>query len=92
MHFGAAEPAPSPFMATFRVDEALPYSLEALRGALKARSIGHVVVKKRAINIDPDDVRKRLKLPKAEGKATVIVTRIGTDPWAFICTPQARRL
>jgi len=87
-----AEPAPSPFMATFRVSEAMPYSIEALRGALKARSIGHVVVKKRAINIDPDDVRKRLKLPKAEGKATVIITRIGTDPWAFICTPQGRRL
>ena len=86
------EPPPSPFMAAFRVDEALPYSLDSLRRALTARGVGQVVVKKRAITIDPDDVRKRLKLPKAEGKATVVITRIGTDPWAYICAPRARAI
>jgi hypothetical protein len=86
------EPAASPFLATFRVDEALPYSVNTLRRTLSARGVGNVVVKKRAISLDPDVVRKQLRLTKADGHATVLITRIGTDPWAFICTPQQRAL
>jgi hypothetical protein len=44
-----------------------------------------VVVKKRAIGADPDDVRRRLRLPAAPGSAVVLLTRIGDAPWAFVC-------
>lgn len=49
--------------------------------------VGHVVVKKRATSIDVDDVRRRLALPKAPGSAVVLLTRIGDEPWAFVCDP-----
>jgi SAM-dependent methyltransferase len=75
----------TPFAARFRVEQALPYDLDGLRAALVARGVGHVVVKKRAIGADPDDVRRRLKLPASPGSAVVLLTRIGDNPWAFVC-------
>jgi hypothetical protein len=75
----------APLAARFRVEQSLPYDLDALRAALVARGVGHVVVKKRAIGADPDDVRRRLRLPTAAGSAVVILTRIGDAPWAFLC-------
>ncbi len=73
--------------AAFRVRHALPYDLRALREQLVADEVGHVVVKKRATSLDVDDVRRRLALPKAPGSAVVLLTRIGDDPWAFVCDP-----
>jgi SAM-dependent methyltransferase len=75
----------APLAARFRVEQVLPYDLDALRAALVAHGVGHVVVKKRAIGADPDDVRRRLRLPTAPGSAVVILTRIGDAPWAFVC-------
>jgi SAM-dependent methyltransferase len=75
----------APLAARFRVELSLPYDLDALRTALVAHGVGHVVVKKRAIGADPDDVRRRLRLPTAPGSAVVILTRIGDAPWAFVC-------
>jgi SAM-dependent methyltransferase len=77
--------SPTPLAAAFRVRRALPYDLHTLRAALVAEEVGHVVVKKRATSLDPDDVRRNLKLPPAPGTATVLLTRIGAEPWAFVC-------
>ena len=71
--------------ACFRVEESLPLDLDALRATLAARGVGRVVVKKRAIAADPDDVRRRLRLPRAPGSAVVLLTRIGDAPSAFVC-------
>jgi hypothetical protein len=73
--------------AAFRVRHALPYDLRALKATLVDDGVGHVVVKKRATSLDVDDVRRRLALPKAPGSAVVLLTRIGDDPWAFVCDP-----
>jgi len=75
----------APLAARFRVERSLSYDVDDLRGALVALGVGHVVVKKRAIGADPDDVRRRLRLPSAPGSAVVLLTRIGTHPWAFVC-------
>lgn len=71
--------------AAFRVRRALPYDLRALRAALVSDGVGRIVVKKRATSLDVDDVRRRLALPPAAGTAVVLLTRIGADPWAFVC-------
>jgi len=81
----------APLAARFRVEQALPYDLDALRAALVAHGVGHVVVKKRAIGADPDDVRRRLRLPTAPGSAVVLLTRIGDAPWAFVCDVASSR-
>ena len=78
---------PSPLYAAFRVRRALPFDLRTLHAALVAEEVGHVVVKKRATSLDVDDVRRRLSLPKARGSAVVLLTRVGDDPWAYVCDP-----
>ena len=74
----------TPFAARFSVRHAMPYDVRHLRAHLISTGIGHVVVKKRAISADPDDVRRRLRLPAAPGTAVVLLTRIGDKPWAFV--------
>jgi len=74
----------TPFAARFSVRQAMPYDGRRLRAHLIDAGIGHVVVKKRAISADPDDVRRRLRLPAAPGTAVVLLTRIGDKPWAFV--------
>lgn len=85
-----ADVDPGALAARFRVRHALPYSLDALRATLVADGVGHVVVKKRAIAADPDDVRRRLALPAAPGTATVLLTRVGEQPWAYVGDAVAR--
>ena len=75
----------APLAARFRVEESLPFDVDDLRSVLVTRGVGHVVVKKRAIGVDPDEVRRRLRLPAAPGSAVVALTRIGDAPWAFVC-------
>ena len=77
----------APLAARFRLRHALPYDLRRLREVLVADGIGRVVVKKRASSLDVDDVRRRLALQQAAGSAVVLLTRIGDDPWAFVCDP-----
>jgi hypothetical protein len=81
-----------PLSARFAVREVLPYDADDLRTRLVTLGIGHVVVKKRAINVVPDELRRRLALPPAAGSAVVVLTRIGDEPWAFICSPSQPQL
>ncbi len=73
-----------PLTARYAVRHALPYDLDALRALLVADGIGTVVVKKRATSLDVDDVRRRVRLPRAAGTAVVLLARIGDDPWAYV--------
>lgn len=66
----------SPFATSFRVREVLPADPKPLAKALKARGIGTLEIKKRGVDIDPAEFRKRLRLAGDE-KATLFVTRIG---------------
>ena len=79
------DPGPSPLAAHFRVELALPLHIGRLRDALRERGVGRVVIKKRAIGQDPDDIRRVLALPPGPHTAVVLITRIGDDPWAFVC-------
>jgi len=79
------DPGPSPLAAHFRVDMALPLHIGRLREVLIGRDVGRVVIKKRAIGQDPDDIRRVLALPSGPRTAVVLITRIGDDPWAFVC-------
>lgn len=73
-----------PLSARFAVRHALPYDLDRLRALLVADGVGTVVVKKRATSLDVDDVRRRLRLPPADGTAVVLLARVGDDPWAYV--------
>ncbi len=52
----------TPFARGFRVVETLPYREKALRAALRERNIGSLTIKKRGVDVVPDELRKRLSL------------------------------
>ncbi|WP_139416411.1 class I SAM-dependent methyltransferase [Agromyces laixinhei] len=64
----------SPFARGFRVIERLPADERQLRQALAARGIGTLEIKKRGVDVDPAQLRTRLKL-KGTSSATIVLTR-----------------
>ncbi|HVV12955.1 THUMP-like domain-containing protein [Amycolatopsis sp.] len=75
---------PPPGVRAFRILEHGPYSEKSLRAALKRREVGRLEILVRGVDVDPDALRKRLK-PRGPAEVTVVLTRIGRSPVAFLC-------
>jgi SAM-dependent methyltransferases related to tRNA (uracil-5-)-methyltransferase len=65
----------TPFGQAFRVLERYPLDVKTLKRELGARGIGTLEIKKRGVDVDPAQFRKRLAL-SGETSATLVLTRI----------------
>ena len=63
-----------PFATAFRVLERLPTDEKKLKAALRERGVGTLEIKKRGIDVDPAQLRKRLQL-KGSASATIVLAR-----------------
>lgn len=72
----------------FPFGEAVP--LRQLKAALKARKVGSVEILVRGVDVDPDQLRSKLKL-KGPEHAAVVIARIGDAAVAHICGPREHR-
>lgn len=68
-------PAVSPFLRSFRVLAELPLDERRLAKELRSRGIGVLEIKKRGVDIDPAQLRKKLGLA-GRGSGVLILTRI----------------
>jgi len=66
----------TPFASTFEVVEEFALDVKVLAKELKARGIGTLEIKKRGVDIDPAEFRKRLSL-SGKNSATLFLTRLG---------------
>ncbi len=73
----------TPLARGFRVIDELPFREKPLKAALQVRRIGTLTVKKRGVDIVPEELVKRLKL-KGPNPATVIMTRVRGEGRAFL--------
>lgn len=64
--------------------------LKKLKAALQAHDCGSVEILVRGVEVDPDQLRKKLKL-KGQRAMTVVCTRIGSTGVALICGPRETR-
>ncbi len=80
-------PADTPFARGFQVEAVMPFQLKALRAALRERDIGSAEIKTRGSAVDPEDLRRRLRL-RGRQAITVLVTRVLGEPVAIL----ARRI
>jgi SAM-dependent methyltransferase len=78
------ELVPTPLASAYEVLEELPYKEKALRSWVRSAGIGTLEIKKRGIEVDPAQLRKRLA-PRGDATATLIITRIGRDAVAYSC-------
>lgn len=73
----------TPWAKAFAIEDWFPFQLKRLRGYLRERGVGHVVIKKRGSPLDPDQLRHALRLSgnqsrhlfltQVKGKAAVII-------------------
>ncbi|MCF6378864.1 SAM-dependent methyltransferase [Nocardioides KLBMP 9356] len=76
----------TPFARGYRVLEHLPYREKQLRAALHERRIGRLTIKKRGVQVVPDELRKRLAL-KGDQEATLVLTRVAGQGTALLVEP-----
>jgi len=74
----------TPFATCFKVIDSFPYDEKRLKKELATRGIGTLEIKKRGIDVDPAQLRKKLSL-KGKASATVILTRVAGRHTALLC-------
>ncbi|NYE37242.1 SAM-dependent methyltransferase [Nocardioides cavernae] len=76
----------TPFARGYRVLEHLPYREKQLRAALQQRGVGRLTIKKRGVQVVPEELRKRLAL-KGDAEATLVLTRVAGQGTALLVEP-----
>ena len=76
----------SPFARGYRVVEELPYREKQLKAALRERGVGRLTIKKRGVDVVPEELRKRLSL-SGDAEATLVLTRVAGSGTALLVQP-----
>jgi SAM-dependent methyltransferase len=76
----------TPFARGYRVLEELPYREKQLKAALRERSIGTLTIKKRGVQVRPEELRQRLAL-RGDNTATLVLTRVADRGTALLVEP-----
>jgi SAM-dependent methyltransferase len=76
----------TPFARSYEVLETLPHREKPLRAALRERGIGRLTIKKRGVDVVPDELRKRLAL-KGDNEATIVLTRVNGEGTCLLVRP-----
>lgn len=84
----ADAPMQTPFGRPLRIEASLGWNLKRLNEALRALDIGRADIRKRGSPVDVDELHRKLKL-RGSRSATVVLTRVADQPWAFVCTDVA---
>ena len=66
--------------------ERLPFRERYLKTALRERGIGALTIKKRGIDVSPEQLRSRLAL-RGDDEATLVLTRVADEGVALLVRP-----
>lgn len=76
----------TPFARSYRVLEHLPYREKPLKAALRERNIGRLTIKKRGVEVVPEQLRRRLDL-RGDEEATIVLTRVAGRGTCLLVAP-----
>jgi hypothetical protein len=79
-------PATTPFARSYVVEDVLAFHVKALRAYLRDRRVGSLTIKKRGSAVDPDQLRRQLRLSGSES-ATIALTRVDGRPHVLVLRP-----
>jgi len=74
----------TPFAVRYEVLGEVPFAHKALRAHLRGLGYGDVIVKKRGVAVDPEELRRRLRLDGDGPTATLVLTRTAAGPLALL--------
>ena len=75
----AAEPVHLPWVRTFRVRSVHPLATKPLRRWAQQQDLGALTIKKRGVPIDPDKLRRDLRL-RGTREAVVVLSQVAGHP------------
>ena len=75
----ADAPVATPFARCLEITDVLPFSLKRLRALLRERRVGRVEILKRGSALDPERLRRDLRLA-GEAAASLVLTRVAGAP------------
>ncbi|MDX1616472.1 MAG: methyltransferase domain-containing protein [Candidatus Promineifilaceae bacterium] len=73
----------TPFARCFELYDAFPFQLKRLRHYLRQRNVGQVTIKKRGSPLDPDHLRRQLRL-QGEERRIIFLTQVVGQPTVLI--------
>ncbi|WP_405100602.1 THUMP-like domain-containing protein [Micromonospora sp. NBC_01412] len=82
----ADAPGATPFARCLEVTDVLPFSLKRLRALLRERRVGRVEILKRGSALEPEKLRRDLRLAGSEA-ASLVLTRVAGAPTVLLCRP-----
>jgi hypothetical protein len=65
----------TPLAHAYAVEDVFPFQLKTLRTWLRDRGVGKLTIKKRGTAVDPDQLRRQLRLT-GDGEQTIVLTRV----------------
>ncbi|MFK8908527.1 THUMP-like domain-containing protein, partial [Streptomyces sp. YS-3] len=83
------EPYGSPFTTAYEITDELPFNMKKLKALLREREVGVLTVKKRGSAVEPEELRRKMKL-RGRAFATVFLTRVAGAPTMLIGHPVPR--
>jgi SAM-dependent methyltransferase len=82
----ADRPGGTPFARCLEVTDVLPFSLKRLRALLRERRVGRVEILKRGSALEPEKLRRDLRLA-GDQPASLVLTRVAGAPTVLVCQP-----
>ncbi|MFI1103152.1 methyltransferase domain-containing protein [Streptomyces melanogenes] len=83
------EPYTSPFTTAYEITDELPFNMKKLKALLRERGVGVLTVKKRGSAVEPEELRRKMKL-QGRASATVFLTRVAGAPTMLVGRPVPR--
>ncbi|MGW3567566.1 THUMP-like domain-containing protein [Streptomyces sp. NPDC000941] len=77
---------PTPYAHAYEITDVLPFNLKKLKALLRERKVGVLTVKKRGSAVEPEELRKKLRL-EGVNSCTVFLTRVGGAPTMLLGHP-----
>jgi len=82
-------PYASDTTAAYEITDQMPFHMKKLKALLRERGVGVLTVKKRGSAVEPEELRRRMKL-QGPHAATVFLTRVAGAPTMLIGQPVKR--
>ncbi|GAA2715614.1 MULTISPECIES: class I SAM-dependent methyltransferase [Streptomyces] len=79
---------PTPYATAYEITDVLPFNLKKLKALVRERGIGIAVIKKRGSAVEPEELRKKLKLDGPHS-CVIILTRAAGAPVMLLGQPAA---
>jgi len=80
--------ASTPYARGYEISDVMSFSLKRLRTTLRERGIGRLTIKKRGSALEPEQLRRDLRLD-GPNELTIILTRVAGAPTVLLCQPLA---